>query len=518
MSLYTRGNARRSLFDTVRFRLISQAATASSYIVLVRGIPTEDFGVLSLLYAFIPAIGTVASLGLVDVLRRYQPDYLRAGKTNAAAWLVRTVAYWRLTTNIVVLSVILLSWDYIAPIFHLTSHRLAFAEFAGIILLYFQSTIMQLALSAQMLHRYAIGSTAVFAVVKLVLYSSFSYAGKLSLDTAILTDTMAYGASFLIMRVVYHRVCLTAEAKAPYRPDRQERKRMLRYGLLNNFDEVGVLFMYSTLDNFFLAAFLSTTAVGIYSFYSNLRQMVQNVMPVFYFSNIVQPMLFSVPFADAGRKMPAYFSFLINMGLLLQWPTLVFCFAYHHELVQVVFGGKFIDYSWLLPLIMSFGFLNTFSEPVYLIAQYRERPGIVLLSKVFLFYNVLAMAVLVPKLGVYGAALAAGTAQLLKNLFIWWYVRDTAIWVNARTALATGFPLWGATAGICIGIKALLPGLTILQMIAQMILGGCVIGAALLVHVRTRAVTHADRDLLAALLPARAAPFLRRLGLSPTHA
>src|SRR4051794_10973246 len=180
MSLYTRGNARRSVFDTVRFRLISQVATATGYIVLVRGIATEDFGVLSLLYAFIPAIGTVASLGLVDVMRRYQPEYLRAGKKNAAAWLVRTVAYWRFTTNIVVLGAILLSWDYIAPIFHLAPHRLAFAEFGGIILLYFQSTIMQLALSAQMLHRYAIGSTALYSVLKLVLYSFFSYTSTLN--------------------------------------------------------------------------------------------------------------------------------------------------------------------------------------------------------------------------------------------------------------------------------------------------------------------------------------------------
>jgi O-antigen/teichoic acid export membrane protein len=514
MSLYTRGNARRSVFDTVRFRVISQVATAASYIILVRGISTDDFGVLSLLYAFIPAIGTVASLGLVDVLRRYQPDYLRAGKAMAAAWLVRTVAYWRFATNVVVLGAILVGWDYIAPVFHLTPHRLAFAEFAAIILLYFQSTIMQLALGAHMLHRYAIGSTVVFAVTKLVLYGAFSYAGKLSLDTAILTDTVAYAASFLLMRIAYHRYCMTTEAKVPYRPDREERKRMLRYGLLNNFDEVGVLFMYSTLDNFFLAAFLSTTAVGIYSFYSRLRQMVQSVLPVYYFGNIVQPMLFSVPFDEAGRKMPAYFSFLLNMGLLLQWPALVFSFAYHAELVEFVFAGKFIEYSWLLPTIMCFGFLNTISEPVYLIAQYRERAGIVLMSKVFLAYNLLAMAVLVPTLGIYGAALAAGTAQVFKNLFIWWYVRDTAVWVNARVALATGFPLWGATAGVCIALKTLLHG----PALVDMIVGAGVIGVAVLLHVRTQAITQTDRDILSSVLPARVAPLLRRLGLLPSHA
>ena len=289
---------------------------------------------------------------------------------------------------------------------------------------------------------------------------------------------------------------------------------MLRYGLLNNFDEVGVLLMYSTLDNFFLAAFLSTSAVGIYSFYGRLRQMVESALPVFYFSNIVQPMLFSVPSEDASRKMPAYFSFLINMGLLLQWPALVFSLAYHHELVEFVFAGKFIDYSWLLPLIMGFGFLNTFSEPVYLMAQYRERAGVVLLSKVFLVYNLLAMSILVPTMGVFGAALAAGSAQMLKNLFIWWHVRDTAVWINARSALLTGFSLWGAAAGVCIGLKAVFDG----PALAEMIVGASVVGATLLVHLRTPAITQADRDILSALMPARAAPLLRRLGLSATHA
>jgi O-antigen/teichoic acid export membrane protein len=225
-------------------------------------------------------------------------------------------------------------------------------------------------------------------------------------------------------------------------------------------------------------------------------------------------MLFSVPSDEAPRKMPAYFSFLINMGLLLQWPALVFALAYHHQLVEFVFAGKFIDYSWLLPLIMGFGFLNTFSEPVYLMAQYRERPGVVLLSKVFLVYNLVAMSVLVPALGVFGAALAAGSAQMLKNLFIWWHVRDTAVWLNARSALLTGFSLWGAAAAVCIGLKAVFDG----PALAEMIVGACVIGATWLIHLRSPAIAQADRDILSAMAPARAAPLLRRLGLSPTHA
>ncbi len=56
------------------------------------------------------------------------------------------------------------------------------------------------------------------------------------------------------------------------------------------------------------------------------------------------------------------------------------------------------------------------ADPVSLVAQYEEKAHVLLLSKLFAAYNVLAMFLLVPFLGIYGAAIAAGTAQTMKNL------------------------------------------------------------------------------------------------------
>ena len=78
MVLYSRERARRSLFNTIGYRAISQVATLLGYIVLVRALTEQSFGVLSLLYAFIPVVSTLASLGLEQTLRRFQPEYLRA--------------------------------------------------------------------------------------------------------------------------------------------------------------------------------------------------------------------------------------------------------------------------------------------------------------------------------------------------------------------------------------------------------------------------------------------------------
>jgi O-antigen/teichoic acid export membrane protein len=88
MPLYSREKARRSLLNTVGYRAISQLATLAGYVLLVRTLSEQAFGIYSLLYAIIPVISTAASLGLEQTLRRFQPEYLRAGNLPAAAWLL----------------------------------------------------------------------------------------------------------------------------------------------------------------------------------------------------------------------------------------------------------------------------------------------------------------------------------------------------------------------------------------------------------------------------------------------
>src|SRR5271168_369209 len=148
MELYSRAGARRALFHTVGFRVISQAATVLSFLVLVRGLTEQSLGVFNLLYSIIPVIGTVASLGLDQVLKRFQPEYLQAGNTAAAAWLTRVVTRTRLISNLGMLAAITLAWNAVAPVFHLSAHRADFELFGMVVLLYFQTIILQSSLAS----------------------------------------------------------------------------------------------------------------------------------------------------------------------------------------------------------------------------------------------------------------------------------------------------------------------------------------------------------------------------------
>jgi O-antigen/teichoic acid export membrane protein len=236
--------------------------------------------------------------------------------------------------------------------------------------------------------------------------------------------------------------------------------------------------------------------------------MASQLIPTRLFDNVVQPMFFAIPHDKADARIPRDFSLLLNANLLVGWPMFAVALAYHTQIVSVVFGGKFIEYSWLLPLIVGFGMINVIANPVSLVAEYEERPGVILMSKVFAIYNVVALLVLLPLAGLFGAAFASGSAQTFKNLFIWWRVRRRAVWDNVRGAVA-GALLWGVTVVVCCVINASLP----VSALVQLIIGVVICGAAALIYLRTPAISATDRSLLAAVLGKKEAGMLRRIGL-----
>jgi O-antigen/teichoic acid export membrane protein len=512
MRLYDRARARRSLFDTITYRVVSQVATILGYIVLVRAMSKSDFGIFSLMYSFIPLVGTLASLGLEQTLRRFQPEYLREDNYTAAAWLMKLVAKARFVTNCVILLTVLAIWNSVAPRFGLGPYRVEFEILCLLIILHFQNQILQLSMSSHMLHRFSVGSTAILSFGKLIWYSLLAAAGALSLKTVLCADTIAYAVAYLFLLQAYRRKC--GAAATVYQPPTVERKRLVRYALFNNFNDAGTLFLDSRMDNFFIAAFINSVAVGIYSFYNRLNEMATNVLPVRLFENIIQPMFFAVEPKDADRRLPQYFTFLLNTNLLVQLPVVGFAVAYHAEIVHVVFGGKFIEQSWLLPIVLGFSTINCFATPVSLVAQYEEKAHIQLLSKMFAGYNVIAMLLLIPYLGLYGAALASGSAQALKNFYVWWHVRRRAVWINARTSMTLSLLMWGCAVGVCCALKRLLAWPSSVQLVT-----GCIVFACLaLVAIRSPILCESDRELFQRLFQGRETRFLRFLGVLTPHA
>lgn len=502
------------MMHTAVFRAASPLATLASYVVLVRGLSEAQFGVYNLLYAFIPVISAIAGLGIEQVLKRYQPEYLSSGQNAAAAWLVRVILSTRFITNLVAIAIVFGLWPYIAPLFKLTTYKFEFALFAILIVIHFQGRILQFSLASHMLHRFSVGSLTLVPVVKLLVYGALFWQKELDLRSAILADTLAYGVAFLLMTFVHERYCVTVGAERGFRPDAAEKSRLIRYGLYNNFNDAGTLVLGARSDNFFIAAMMNAAAVGAYSFYARLSDMISNATPGRVFENLIQPLFFSIPREEAKDRIPRLFTLLINSNIVPYLGAFAFSFAYHTEIVQVLFGGKFIDHAWLLPVVVGFASLNVIAVPVTLVAQHEEKAHIILLSKVTVIYQLAATLILIPVIGLYGAALATGSANLAKNLFIWWFVRENARWLNFAAVLITSLVLWGTVIVLAYALKAAIPAPPLVHLIFGAML--CIAGA--LVYLRSPAIAKSDREILGEVLHGKEQKLLVWIGLIPRKA
>lgn len=509
MTLYSRTRARRSLFDTLASRLVAQVATAIGYVVMVRGMTEMDFGVFNLLYALIPLISTIASLGLEQMLRRFQPEYLAAENAAAAARLQRVASGARLLVNLAVIGGLLLAWPWLAPIVKLEPYKPIFLVFGVVIVLFFQMRILELSLASHMQHRHSTGWMAALAIVKTLGYTAVVLTTQLTLLNAILVDLVASAIAYTGMLISHRRLCAVPLEQRAFRFDTVERRRIFRYSMYFNFNDAGTLAINARAENFFIAAFMNAIAVGAYSFYTRLSLMSQRLLPTRMLDNVIQPLFFAVKADAAATRIPRYFTLLVDLSLLFQVPLLAVSLAWHREIVEVVFGGKFADHSFLLPLVVLFATINIVAVPVTMAAQYAERSAIVLISKLFGFYNIGALFVLIPLYGLTGAVLATGTAETMKNLFVWWHVRGSARWSNALPMLGSSLVLWGAYLAACAGLKTALPS----HPSALLVLGAVLACGVGMLYARSPALSTIDREILGNVLHGRESRLLVRLGI-----
>jgi len=438
---YTRKSARSAAFHAIFLRVPAQIATLVGYVVLVRLLSETEFGVYSLFYAVLPVVGTLLSFGMEDTLRRYQPEYLRKGENRLAHWLTRRIGQLRLITTFLFLVIVFAFWNQIAPLFKIADYREHFMLFAVLLLSHFQCQLLSISLSAHLMQRYSVGVTAVFSIAKLAGYGVAFAVWDLDLWTAILADVVAYCVFFVGLKYAYlfkadHRRGTMSRFAPP------EVKRLIRYATYYCFNDAGHLTLDTRKDNFFLAAYLDAASVGAYAFAINFDAMMTRVSPLILLDSVIQPLFVSLDYKHDSQRVHRYFSLLLTLSLLARLPIFAFVAVYHREIVEVVFGGRFLEYSYLLALVALFSLGAVISTSVTLVAQLEEKAQFILASKIFGILGVAASLILIPLVGVVGAVIASGTAILLKNLFIWWFVRDLARWTNAKAFVASATVIW----------------------------------------------------------------------------
>lgn len=409
---------------TVVFRIIAQGIGVVATICLVRLLSEHDYGIYNLLYSLIALMGMFFSFGIANSLQRYIPEYYSRGEYRLAHSLYKTASIIRLISNAAILGSILLLWDHVAPLLKLAEYKPYFILFSMVIILHLQRTLLETCLNSYFLQKFSQGISVFFVLAKGLGYIAalwFSW----DIWLVIIIDLTAYIITFCMLEVIYHKK-IPKTGGIYHTFDIDERKRITRYALFYNFNDAGAGVLDNDFDNFIIVMYLDPIAVGAYAFCHRISKMAEQALPVNYLLHVLQPLFFSSNTKPSPDQTSQNFQILLKATYLFQIPLFCFFLLLSQECINILFGGKFLDYHLILIAIAFISLINAFQTPVALVAQFKERADIILYSKIFAVYNLIADIIFIHYFGLWGAVLATGSATFGKNIFIWFFVRDTA--------------------------------------------------------------------------------------------
>lgn len=409
--------------NTLIFKSLAQIFGLVATVLLVRTLSESEYGIYNLLYALIGLIGTIASLGLSDTLQRYIPEYYQKGEFRIANNLIRITSAIRFIVDGVILVFIIMLWNQIAPILKLTEYKTVFLLFCLVILLYHQRNILEIGLSSYFLHRYTKRIAVIFSMIRAAGYGLVIFTDS-HLWYAVIVDISAYLVTVTLLQIIYARKIPVREGTIKRLPI-HERKRLFRYASFYNFNNSGLGILNADFDNFILVMMLSPAAVGAYAFCVRISIQITAVLPLKYFKDIIKPAFFSVgTSAEKNLRTTHFFQSMIRLNFIFALPCFFFLVLFINDIIYIFFDGKFIEHTPVLCTIFLFSIINTI--PMGTVAQLREKANIILYSKIFAIYNLIADIILIYFFGIWGAVIATATATLSKNIFVWYFVRDDA--------------------------------------------------------------------------------------------
>ncbi|MEO5378945.1 MAG: oligosaccharide flippase family protein [Magnetococcus sp. DMHC-6] len=479
----------RSAGRLLVLRSLFQPVTLAATILLVRVLSEEAYGVYSLFQSVLSFMGMVASLGIANTLQRFIPEYLARGEFRVAGALYRLAALIRLLVNIVLLFIVLTFWDWVAHFFDLLPYRNLFMIFSLIILLQMQKELIEICLNSYFLHAMTQWGAIVLSGIKVVGYGVGLW-WHWDLLAILLVDLFGTLVVFVLLKFLARRYIPSAEGEMSGIAT-VDKRRFYRYALFYNFNDVGSGVMGDQFDNFFLAAYLDPLSVGVYFFCNRVAENFNKMMPTRYFKEVIKSAFFSMGSAIKTRRVGRVYQMLAKVNFFYNIIVLSFVLAVGKEMIAVVFGGNYSDHVWILVGILSFQLGIGFLKSVDIIAQLRERADIILYSKGFAVYNILADILLIPLLGIMGAVVATGTTQLLRAGYLWFFVRDCVHFRGMGKVLGLTLIYWLVVAGLVRGM-----GLWMVSAWVVLVMGLCMFMLAFIIFLRLNIFNRVEKRVL----------------------
>ncbi len=445
---------RRSSFYMIVGKLVTPIIGFLITIYIIRKLSVTEYGIYNILLAVMGYIGLFSSLGLPSIFQRYIPAFNEGKQISNLKKLITQGSLLRIILSALFVLFVIVFSNQVGRFFKIGDWSGYFKIFSLGIIFSLESSLLSTALTSLFLHKYFVISNTLYVVIRAALLYFLLKLG-FGLNCLLIGEVVCYGILMIMFFCFYN--FRFARLNKVNEKEVFPLKRLARYGGFSYFNEMGATILSVSTDFFVISVFLGPAAVGIYAFANRTMQMLSRWMPHNLVQEVIRPTFFTrYTQTHDNKELEKMFNFLTKFTAFFLFPLAVGTFVLGDKLIIYIFDPKYLSSLKILWIVAIFTALNSFMFPTGLVLQSIEKVQILLFSKIFAVYNLIADLLVVKTYGIIGIALVTGSAILFKNIFMYAFVRK-------YSGLAIDFKSLGI-----IAVNSLLIGL-LLYLVRKMV-------------------------------------------------
>ena len=386
-------------------------------IYIIRMLSVSDYGIYNLLANLITMALFFTALGIPAILQRYTPEYYERKQFHLMRKTAIGGLLLRLLAGFVFVGLILTYNNLFIDYLHMTPEIVKYLPVICVIILFvIESQLLGDAMLVALLEqKYWNLSKFIHSAIKFILFFFSLYLGY-GLMGIIWSWAIVEGLLFILYFSRCYPLIFTQKAKGSPN-EKLPIKRMVRYGGFYLFSLIGGFILNIAIDNYLIAYFLDTTAVGMYSFAFGIPLQILSFSPALILVSILIPVSIRHYTKDKDKNGLKYIYQLYNKIIFFSGvPMFVGLILLADKIILYVFNPAYISVLLLLIICSIFSAIKMFNYALDPIIRTLERTEIYALSLIFAVYNLVMDIILIPQYGIMGAAVATLSAQFFTFL------------------------------------------------------------------------------------------------------
>jgi O-antigen/teichoic acid export membrane protein len=385
-------------------------------LILARYFGASDYGLYTMMETIILFLVLLSSLGMQSGITRYLPIYHARNNNNYLRGFLRYSTGLPLIVSTLLSILLFIFAKDVAAFFNFPPSFVTMLRIASLIipLATLQNLILQVLIAykkilSQNLCEFIYQST-------LIIGASIIIINDLSVPWTAGVLALAYALSALFALYQLRKIIKNLTGKVAYKP----REWLLFSMPLFLSGMLGYIITWT--DNFFIGKILTSTELGVYSVAFSLAMFLTFFQKAF--GKIFQPMIAQ----EYGEKDISEIQFIYKKSAAwifsLSFPVYLIFLLYSKHIIKIIYGPEFVSGYFPLAIIatgliisIATGFGN------HILILYKKTKTLLIMYIFFSSLNIILNYLLLPKLGIIGAAIASAISMSLMNLVTYSMVR-----------------------------------------------------------------------------------------------